>query len=236
MNILNCGYFEELNNKELKYTIMLGFLDVRSFDRMSRIMNYLWTISVLFLAVVISLTPQSAQVIAQDADVNIYIFWGEGCPHCEKARPVLQSFANADQRINYFEFEVYHHPENIDLFFEFAAIHSFDPQGVPTIFIGDRYWVGYSDNIKSEISAYLDECLLGGCPDPGDMIPSAATILSMQQAEEITSSKKDSGFLGKFLWILGSAIGVTGISLLVFRGSKSKSKRKLKRKSKRKDH
>ena len=50
-----------------------------------------------------------AQTIhAQDEniEVNIYIFWGDGCPHCEKARSVLQSYAENDARIGYHEFEI----------------------------------------------------------------------------------------------------------------------------------
>jgi hypothetical protein len=46
------------------------------------------------------------------------------------------------------------------------------PRSVPTIFIGDQYWEGYSDQIKNEIQAAVDACLLLGCPDAGPgMIP-----------------------------------------------------------------
>ena len=49
-----------------------------------------------------------------------------------------------------------------------AAKFGFEPTAVPTIFIGDRYWVGYAkDPIGKEIEAHVGACLLSGCPDAG---------------------------------------------------------------------
>lgn len=127
----------------------------------------------LFLIITLSSNLQTVQASSQDPEVNIYMFWGEGCPHCEKARPVLQKIVDEDARIGYFEFEVYHDPENLQLFKEFGSHFGFEPQGIPTIFIGDRYWVGYSENIRAEIESYLNDCLAEGCPDPGSEILSA---------------------------------------------------------------
>jgi len=46
-------------------------------------------------------TPQPEQ------PVYIYLFWGEGCPHCAKAKPFLESWPQNIQ--GYFEeFEIYH--------------------------------------------------------------------------------------------------------------------------------
>ena len=49
-----------------------------------------------------------------------------------------------------------------------AAKFGFEPTAVPTIFIGDRYWVGYArDPIGREIESYVGVCLMSGCPDAG---------------------------------------------------------------------
>ncbi|KKT07630.1 MAG: putative membrane protein, partial [Candidatus Nomurabacteria bacterium GW2011_GWB1_43_19] len=49
---------------------------------------------ILFVLLVISIFLPAQNVLAQDlaADpINIYFFWGEGCPHCEKEKPFLET-------------------------------------------------------------------------------------------------------------------------------------------------
>jgi len=142
---------------------------------MSKIKKLNWLMLIAAVFILIAVSSADVQASSQDADVTIYIFYGEGCPHCEVARPVLQEVVEQNPLIGYVEFEVYNHPENIDLFWEFTAYFGTEPQGVPTIFIGERYWVGYSENILTEIETYLDQCLVEGCPDPGLAILSEAT-------------------------------------------------------------
>jgi len=125
---------------------------------------------VLFLILIIfslAVGNQSVQALAQDTQVNIYFFWGDGCPHCEKAKPILEEIAQGDPGIEMYEFEVYNDQANLDLFFEVAAAYGFEPTGVPTIFVADRYWVGYSEDIQLQIEQYIEQCQVKGCDDPG---------------------------------------------------------------------
>lgn len=131
----------------------------------SRYKIFIYVLAIIFLLSLFDVISVFAS--SQDAEVNIYFFWGEGCPYCEKAKPVLESMAAEDPRIELYKFEVYQKPDNLELFFEFGAAFGFEPQGVPTIFIGERYWVGYSEEIRVEITSYLDQCLASGCKDPG---------------------------------------------------------------------
>ncbi len=111
----------------------------------------------------------AADRMAQTADpIYIYFFWGDGCPHCADAKPFLAGLAQRFPRVQIRDFEVWYHPENRDPFILMAAKFGFQPTGVPTIFIGDRYWVGYArDPIGKEIEAYVGACLISGCPDAG---------------------------------------------------------------------
>ena len=131
----------------------------------------LWRL-LIFLGIVffLALIPQQATVSAQENEVNIYLFWGEGCPHCAAAKPFLEELAAENPQIHFFDFEVYNHAENVELFLAFGEAYSFEPQYVPTIFVGNRYWEGYSEAIGQEIQAYLDRCLQEGCEDPGKAV------------------------------------------------------------------
>jgi len=104
---------------------------------------------------------------AEQHKVVIYLFWGDGCPHCAAAKPFLneltQHYANTELRA----YEVWYVSENQDLFQKMAAAYGFEPHGVPTIFIGNQYWEGYSDQIGKEIEAAVKNCQEEGCPDRG---------------------------------------------------------------------
>lgn len=125
-------------------------------------------ISVFLILIVFGLlNPQAVKASTADPEVNIYFFYGEGCPHCAKAHGFLQELADSTPGAYLYEFEVYYVLENQDYFWAFTAKHNTEPQGVPTIFIGDRFWVGYSDTIKAEVQGTINACLVGTCPDYG---------------------------------------------------------------------
>ena len=132
-------------------------------------------ILIIFIAIFMTLPflLLSWPVIAIDSlpqeteTVNIYFFWGDGCPHCETAKPVLEEIAAQDPRVNLHKFEVYNNEANLDLFFEFGAAYGIEPRGVPTIFVADKVWVGYSANIQMDINQTIETCLASSCTDLG---------------------------------------------------------------------
>lgn len=99
--------------------------------------------------------------------VAVYFFWGDGCPHCAEAEPFLQELDEASDQVELRKYEVWYVEENQELFSKMAASFGFEPQGVPTIFIGKQYWIGYNEQIQSEIKAAVKKCLKSACPDPG---------------------------------------------------------------------
>jgi len=140
----------------------------------------------LILIVFGLLNPQGVKVSAADSEVNIYFFYGEGCPHCAKAHVFLQEVADTITGAYLYEFEVYYVLENQDYFWAFTGKHNIEPQGVPTIFIGDRYWVGYSDTIKAEIQDTVNACLVDACPDYGREILPLETFPTEELTPEAT--------------------------------------------------
>ncbi len=98
----------------------------------------------------------------------IYFFWGDGCPHCAAAKPFLARLARTYPGVQIRDFEVWYNEANREPFIQMAARFGFEPTGVPTIFIGQRYWIGFSERpIGQEIEAYVAACALSGCPDAG---------------------------------------------------------------------
>ncbi len=102
--------------------------------------------------------------------VHIYIFWGEGCPHCAVAKPFLEGLETKYPGVYIHDYEVYYSQENADLWYKFAAKYNFEPTGVPNIFIGPYYLQGYTEAVNEQFEQVVVECLKNGCQDPGEGI------------------------------------------------------------------
>jgi cytochrome c biogenesis protein CcdA len=57
--------------------------------------------------------------------------------------------------------------ENQEKFIKMAEAYGFEAYGVPTIFIGDRYWEGYAETLQPEIEGVINACIENGCKDAG---------------------------------------------------------------------
>ncbi len=104
---------------------------------------------------------------AEPHKVVIYLFWGDGCPHCAAAKPFLNELTQRYAGVELRAYEVWYVPENQEHFKKMTAAYGFEPHGVPTIFIGNQYWEGYGDQIGQEIEAAVKNCEESGCPDRG---------------------------------------------------------------------
>jgi len=110
--------------------------------------------------------------------VTVYFFWGDGCPHCAAEKPFLERLTQQSPNVEVRAFEVWNSPENRDLFYKVAASLGFEPRAVPTTIIGERYWVGYNDQIGREIEAAVTACAAraAGCRDAGQgIVPYASS-------------------------------------------------------------
>ncbi len=130
---------------------------------------------VLIVAVVSVAVPIGARA-APDNEVTLYFFWGDGCPHCATAKPVLAEFEARYPGLEVRDFEVWGSAENRQLFIDMAAKFDFEPTGVPTFFLGDKYWVGYTEpTTRRQIEAAIAQCVASGCPDAGAGVFEPAT-------------------------------------------------------------
>ena len=124
--------------------------------------------------------------------VHIYIFWGEGCPHCAAAKPWLESLETKYPGVYIHEYEVYYNEENAALWQKFATKYNFEPSGVPNIFIGPYYLEGYTESVNEQFEQVVVECLEKGCQDPGEGIvtntSTAATATPLPDVAQETAA------------------------------------------------
>ncbi len=98
--------------------------------------------------------------------VIINFFYGQGCPHCAKAESFLEDLSEKYPTIEIKKYEVYFHPNNLEIFKNFCHKYNFEPKGVPTIFIGNKYFVGFDKSTAREIEDYTKK-LIKESREPG---------------------------------------------------------------------
>ena len=91
-------------------------------------------------------------ITKEDGKVNIYLFWGDGCPHCKEEKLFLKSIENEYGNLfNVYEFEVWHNEENEKIMKEFGKAMDDNLTGVPYTIIGKESIKGFNDTKKEQI-------------------------------------------------------------------------------------
>ena len=84
-------------------------------------------------------------------EVVLTFFWGEGCPHCTKAKPFLAELKKRHPGLVVTEYEVMEKRENIPILMDMARKLGKEATGVPTFFIGDRMFNGFSEQTARDL-------------------------------------------------------------------------------------
>ena len=79
--------------------------------------------------------------------INVYVFWGDGCPHCKH----LAQFFNSNKselkdKMNLYTFEVWKDSTNLKFMKDFGKFLGETPQGVPYMIIGDKTFSGFAES------------------------------------------------------------------------------------------
>ena len=95
----------------------------------------------------------------------IYFFWAEGYPHCAEERAFLDTLVSQNKSLDLRTFELLHSRDNARLLLDFAGRFGYKARSAPATFIGNRYWVGFTSEIGSEIENYIMTCRGSICTD-----------------------------------------------------------------------
>ncbi len=90
--------------------------------------------------------------------VNIYMFWGNGCPHCADAHEFFDSIKNKyGSMFNLYGFEVWYNSDNSNLANKFASAMGDELAGVPYYIIGSKSFPGYASSWDNDIINAIKE-------------------------------------------------------------------------------
>jgi thiol-disulfide isomerase/thioredoxin len=109
-------------------------------------------LSLAFCLAFAFLFGQTVNAQTASKDVNIYFFWGDGCPHCANEKIYLEYLRDKYPFVTLYDYEVYNNGENKDLLKEIGSAMDMNIAGVPFTVIGEKYFIGWSDNADLKLS------------------------------------------------------------------------------------
>ena len=101
----------------------------------------------IFLCLFILLIPS---IVFANDKVDVYLFYGETCPHCANEKKMFAEYMKENDDINLHLYEVYYSRENQKLMQKMADDLGINVSGVPFTIIGDKHFIGYSESYTKD--------------------------------------------------------------------------------------
>src|SRR4030042_3550140 len=126
--------------------------------------------SLLFISLsLFLLSVLQARILDANKKVQLYLFWGYGCPHCEKEKAFLEKLQQRNPQLAVNSYEVWRNRGNALFFSQMADAYGTKATAVPMTFIGNLEPIlGYSsDKITGKkIEEKVKYCIEHECVDP----------------------------------------------------------------------
>ncbi len=172
---------------------------------MNKIKYLLVLALVLFLPFVVNVKADEENTKSNDK-INVYVFRGEGCPHCEEALEFFDSLSKDEEYKDLYKlvkYEVWYDEDNSKLMSKVAEALNTEANGVPFIVVGDKYFSGYSEAMSSEIKDAIKEQYEK--KDYKDIVK------TVKAGEKVDAKKKESAFVPIIIVSVVALISVIGL-------------------------
>jgi thiol-disulfide isomerase/thioredoxin len=113
----------------------------------------------------------------------LYLFWGDGCPHCEEEKEFLEIVKQDYPQVEMRLFEVWHHPEFAKLAGAMGKAYDVKAGSVPMTFLGEWNHVGFTsfETTGVEMTRQIEQCLQQGCLDALDALGPQKIVLKIRE-------------------------------------------------------
>jgi cytochrome c biogenesis protein CcdA/glutaredoxin len=128
----------------------------------------------LFLILII---PQL--VSSSNNEIDVHLFYGEGCPHCAASINFLDSLQAKYPTLTIHKHEVYFNDQERELFERISSAYDTEIQGVPTIFIDEYFIAGFNNQEAENIELIVENCLDRACINPEEKTPGVSIIKTL---------------------------------------------------------
>jgi len=118
------------------------------------------------LFVLLAVVAGFALLAKPGEDLDLYLFYGEGCPHCRNEQAFLDKCLEKYPNLNLRRFEVYFDDGNMALFGQVTASLGTGVGGIPCLVIGDETVIGFDKTLTpARIEQRIRQCLSASCPN-----------------------------------------------------------------------
>ena len=115
---------------------------------MKRIANYL---IILFFLIVLPIN-----VFAKNKEITLYLFHGDGCPHCAEEMEFLDGIKDKYKNLKIVKYEVWYDEENSELLKKVQDTFEISTKGVPTNVIGSTVITGFGSSTGKTIERAIE--------------------------------------------------------------------------------
>lgn len=130
-----------------------------------------WPLAIIFW---LCITFASFAATTRADDVNLYYYSAENCPHCREYGPVIQAMTGRLSGVELIEKDIWRDRSAFEELVALLETHGDLPVTTPTLFLGDKVWIGIDQESLGQIEARLHECLASACPDAMARLASGA--------------------------------------------------------------
>jgi cytochrome c biogenesis protein CcdA/glutaredoxin len=155
-------------------------------------------------------TTPSPSTVQTSVPVTAFYFYGDGCSHCEKVKPLIANLQTRYPELNLIRLEVYNNAENRLQLTEMSRKFGVANPGVPVIFIGNSTLLGdteINDRFESEI--LIEKQRLASCNGTAQSVTPNTDPTCTEESPQLSLS------LVIFAAMVDSA-NPCGLSVLVF--------------------
>lgn len=103
--------------------------------------------------------------VSAESELVLHFFTADNCPACAAIHPLVEEIDRSYPETELLEYQVWRNRPNMQLLLSLVEARD-EPLGTPALFIGDHYWIGFSEANTNEIEAVIRHCLESRCPDP----------------------------------------------------------------------
>lgn len=138
----------------------------KSMEFLRKNLIYISVAIVVILAIFKFISPAPVAQEYSSDKVNLYFFYGDGCPHCAKEEILLDELENKYPEINIYRYETWYDSENAQVLDHLRSEMDFRA-GVPVLIVGEEVVVGYGsyESTGKKIEKLVTEHIETGCID-----------------------------------------------------------------------
>ncbi len=89
-------------------------------------------------------------IFGSEKELNLYLFYGDGCPHCAALEKYFKTYLKDKDYIKVYKYEVWNSEENIKKYKEIHNILEQTGNGIPYLVIGETAITGFDEKYTPE--------------------------------------------------------------------------------------